>query len=238
RKIDLVTRSILPAGTANCAVIGIQNLVHSPGVFARLADGRADFLSVRILSGPIPAVYDLQTQRRFDEDLGAYRDIITGGEPSWPAGQGLEDCQRIIDRVGLSAFLTECQHEVDEKAGALWNRRMLANCRIAEAPRNEDGTLAMRRIAIGVDPSGGRAEVGIVAGGVGKNGKGYVLRDASIAGDRGPRAWAQAVVDLYHELRADVIVAEKNYGGEMVEYTIKTVDAGVNVKLVSASRGK
>lgn len=35
-----------------------------------------------------------------------------------------------------------------------------------------------------------------------------------------------------------MIVAEKNFGGDMVEATIKSVDGTLPVKLVNASRGK
>ncbi|MBT8402177.1 MAG: hypothetical protein KJO98_16995 [Rhodothermia bacterium] len=237
RKVDLITRSILPAGTANCAVIGIQNLVHAGGVFAQLADGRADFLATRIVSGPIPAVYNLRTVRRLDEDTQRYRDFVVGGEPSWPGGQSLEDCQRVIDRIGLSAFLTECQHEVHERVGALWNRRMIVCGRVAEPPRNDDGTLNLRRIGIGIDPSGGKSEVGIVAAGI-RGDKAYVLRDATVPGALGPRAWATAAVGLYHELKADFIAVERNYGGAMCEHTIRTVDPRVRIIEVTASRGK
>jgi phage terminase large subunit-like protein len=46
------------------------------------------------------------------------------------------------------------------------------------------------------------------------------------------------VVACYKRWKADIIVAEANFGGAMVESTIKAVDPNVNVKLVSASRGK
>jgi hypothetical protein len=52
RKLRLISRDILPAGTADCAVLCIQNLMHPDGVFARLKDRRADFLQDRYLSGP------------------------------------------------------------------------------------------------------------------------------------------------------------------------------------------
>lgn len=71
RKLDLITRSILPAGTKDVAVLGVQNLITPDGIFAQLSDGRADFLSLRILSGPIPAVRDLKTERVFDEGRSA-----------------------------------------------------------------------------------------------------------------------------------------------------------------------
>jgi phage terminase large subunit-like protein len=63
-----------------------------------------------------------------------------------------------------------------------------------------------------------------------------VLRDVS---DRlSPEQWARRAVQLYHDLKADRILAEKNFGGDMVAYTIKSIDPTVPVKLVSASRGK
>ncbi len=237
RKIDLVTRSILPTGTANCGAVGIQNLVHTNSVFSQLADGRADFLATRVVSGPIPAVYDLKTERRLDEKTGRYRDFIIGGEPSWPEGQSLEDCQKIIDRIGASAFRMECQHEVHERAGSLWNRVMILRSRVAEPPMNKDGSLNLRRIGIGVDPSGGRADVGIVAAGI-QGSKVYVLRDETVPGELGPRAWATAVVDLYHELRADFVAVETNYGGAMCESTLRTIDPHIKIITVTASRGK
>jgi len=50
--------------------------------------------------------------------------------------------------------------------------------------------------------------------------------------------WARAACQTYHKLKADVMVAEKNYGGEMVEKVILDTDPTVNVKLVSATHGK
>lgn len=230
KKLDLITRAILPAGTKTAAVIGAQNLITPEGIFAQLSDGRADFLSLRIVSGPIPAIREMKTERVYDEEMERFRDMIRSGVPTW-AGQDIEVCQETIDRTGLSSFLVECQHDVFEKPGALWTRRMLAHARIGDAPE-------LKRIAIGVDPSGGRAEIGIIAGGLGNDGKGYVLRDATKPGADGPRAWAVAVVELYYELSADVIVVEKNYGGDMCEANIRAVDPAVNIKMVTASRGK
>jgi phage terminase large subunit-like protein len=45
-------------------------------------------------------------------------------------------------------------------------------------------------------------------------------------------------VSNYHLYQADLIVAEKNQGGEMVRLTLQQVDKNVPVKLVHASRGK
>jgi len=41
-KISAITKKLLPAGSEDCAVLGVQNLIHVDSVFSRLLDGRAD----------------------------------------------------------------------------------------------------------------------------------------------------------------------------------------------------
>lgn len=107
KKIEIITTSILPAGSFDCAVLAVQNLIHKDSIFSQLADGRADFLADRHVSGPIPAL------RNFDyEKLPNGRVVITSGEPTWE-GQSLEICQHFIEQWGIHAFLTECQHKVN-----------------------------------------------------------------------------------------------------------------------------
>jgi phage terminase large subunit-like protein len=135
-------------------------------------------------------------------------------------------------RLGRQELAAEILTDVP---GALWTRDTLENNRVRSLP---DG--GATRIVVAVDPSGGstegHAEVGIVAAARGLDGHSYVLRDVS---ERlSPERWARRVVQLYHELKADRIIAEKNFGGDMVSSTIRTVDPNVPVRLVSASRGK
>jgi hypothetical protein len=113
KKIKVLTKKLLPSGSSDLAVLAVQNLVHQNSIFARLADGRADFLADRKVSGPFPAVRDLTYEKR-DMPGGIPRYVITGGTPLW-SGQDLQACQRMIDRDGLHAFLTECQQEVAGK---------------------------------------------------------------------------------------------------------------------------
>jgi hypothetical protein len=105
KKIEALTMSILPAMATDGAVFGAQNIIHSNGVFARLADDRADFLADRIVCGPHPAIRGLDYEYRD----GQY--IITAGTPTWE-GQSIADCQGFIKTWGLLAFLVECQHDV------------------------------------------------------------------------------------------------------------------------------
>lgn len=131
---------------------------------------------------------------------------------------------------------------LDETPGALWKRELITYARGEEF--NERRLPAdLTRVVVGVDPAGGEddedlgtSEVGIVAAGVGADQQGYVLEDRSAHGS--PETWAKIAVGLYHQLKADMLVAETNYGGAMVRAVIHAVDSSVNVKVVTASRGK
>lgn len=121
---------------------------------------------------------------------------------------------------------------VDAVEGALWSREMLEATRAIAPP--------MRRIVVAIDPATTKRddsdETGIIVVGLGANGEAYTLADYSLKGH--PAEWAQAAISAYHEHKADLIVAESNQGGEMVEHTLRTVDSNVPIKLVHASRGK
>jgi phage terminase large subunit-like protein len=122
---------------------------------------------------------------------------------------------------------------LDEAPGALWTRALL------DASRGPVDVDALTRIVVGLDPTSGDGSgdvCGIVGAGRTADGRGVVLRDASLRG--GPTAWARAAVRLYHRLGANEIVAEGNQGGELVREVIRSVDAGVPVRIVYASHGK
>ena len=134
------------------------------------------------------------------------------------------------DMSGLSYRQEILAEDVDEAPGALWTRQSIEDHRIFTAP-------ALDRIVVGLDPSTTTAgdEAGIVV--AGKRGdEGYVIADLTVQGS--PLVWARRAVQAYHEHVANLIVAEKNQGGEMVETTIRQVDPDVPVKLVHAAMGK
>lgn len=104
----------------------------------------------------------------------------------------------------------------------------------------------MVRIVVAVDPSGSgdadnadNDEIGIVAIGLGTDGNGYILEDCTVKA--GPATWGRVAVELYERREADLVVGEKNFGGAMVGYVVKTATIGgekVTFKEVTASRGK
>ena len=53
-----------------------------------------------------------------------------------------------------------------------------------------------------------------------------------------PDEWAKRVARLFDEHEADAIIAERNFGGEMVRKVIQSQRRNLPVKLVTASRGK
>jgi phage terminase large subunit-like protein len=124
---------------------------------------------------------------------------------------------------------------LEDLEGALWNRSLLDACRIKRGDAPD-----MRRVVVAVDPPGASskdsAECGIIVAGIGPDRHGYILADLS--GRMSPEKWARTAVNAYHGWKADRIVAEQNFGGAMVESTIKACDPLAPVKMVVASRGK
>lgn len=99
----------------------------------------------------------------------------------------------------------------------------------------------LQRIVVAVDPSGTKGDgsgddIGIVVAGLGIDGHGYLLEDATC--NMSPEGWGRRSIERYHHHRADRVVGEKNFGGDMVRFTIATADRNVSYKEVNASRGK
>lgn len=146
--------------------------------------------------------------------------------PHLPAAY-LEELAQMPERQRQRFFEGKYLSEVP---GTLWPLDRIDQGRVAKAPE-------LKRIVVSVDPSGsdgaGGDSQGIVVVGKGIDGHAYVLQDATCR--LSPAGWSERVVQMYHKWGADLIVAEKNFGGAMVESTIRTADAKVPVKLVSAS---
>jgi phage terminase large subunit-like protein len=123
---------------------------------------------------------------------------------------------------------------IAERADALWTRAGIEGLRVREAP-------ALARVVVAVDPPGSAHEgsdaCGLVAAGVAADDLLYVLADESARG-LSPQAWAERAIALWRRCRADVLVAESNFGGDMVRAVIGQADRNVPVRLVHATRGK
>lgn len=129
----------------------------------------------------------------------------------------------------------------DDDDNALWTDSVLAKCRLLG--RVTDVIPEFMRIVVAVDPSGCRGdedtrsdEVGIAVCALGIDGHGYLLEDLS--GRYSPTQWGRIASDAYDRHKADRVVAEINYGGAMVESTIRAANPNIAYSEVRASRGK
>lgn len=107
--------------------------------------------------------------------------------------------------------------------------------------RYNGNLIDLQRIVVADDPSGtkgdgGGDDVGIIVAALGVDGRGYVLEDATC--QLSPDGWGRRTVSRFHRWRADRVIGERNYGGAMVEFVIRTADKNVPYKEVVASRGK
>jgi phage terminase large subunit-like protein len=122
---------------------------------------------------------------------------------------------------------------LDDVEGALWTREMIERTRVS-LPE------ALHRIMVGVEPPAGVGEGSdacgiVVAGSAGETL--YVLQDASVRG-LSPEGWANRVAAAAARWDTNVVIAEANNGGAMVESVLKAADLGLKVRLVHASKGK
>ena len=118
--------------------------------------------------------------------------------------------------------------------GALWHLERIEELRVPRAPER------LERVVVAVDPAvtfgPDSDETGLIVAGLGSDGAGYVLDDAS--GRYAPEEWARKAIQLYRRYGADRIVAETNQGGDLVEKTLRSVDPSIPFRGVHASRGK
>ena len=138
---------------------------------------------------------------------------------------------------------------LDQDSNALWKREWLESSRV---PNLESIPARLLRTTIGVDPSGGAGEQGIVAAAktieefltpADKKlnlAHGYVLGDRTV--HMKPEGWGRRAVEAAVEFEADDIAVEVNFGGEMAVSTIRAAadQMGLNIpiRMIRATRGK
>lgn len=125
---------------------------------------------------------------------------------------------------------------------ALWSAEWFDEHRITEG-RGNSSVPDLQRVVIGVDPSGAdddeekhNDDIGIVIAGLGTDGRAYVLEDLTIKA--GPKTWGGVVAGAWDRHRADLVVGEQNFGGEMVRFVLQSANPRMAYKPVTASRGK
>lgn len=172
--------------------------------------------------------------RTLDEYKWAYCNPLDNADNLTP--EYLAELEALPERARKRFFEGVYSAEID---GALWTYETIDHARC----QTEDVPADLRRVVVAVDPSGTAGDedtrsdnIGIVVAGLANDGTGYVLADRTC--NLPPEGWARIAANAYREFKADRIVAEKNFGGDMVRAVIHTVDQNIPVHLVTASRGK
>ncbi len=135
------------------------------------------------------------------------------------------------DRFWLGKF-------ANDRANALWTPEVIEANRVNAIPEGVEFV----RVVVPVDPSGADEEtpdadeIGIGVCALGTDGIGYVLEDLTLLA--GPAKWGSVVASAYQRHSADRVIGEKNYGGAMVEFTVRAADPNISYKGVTATRGK
>jgi hypothetical protein len=211
KKLDTLTHTLLPATSDAPAVLFIQNLVIPDGIAARLADGRAEFLSDRIVSGPHPAVEGLETEQRDG------RTVVTRGTPTWPA-MGLDVVQAEIDAMGITAYRAEKQHEVEPPPGGMFDGLEFKRCSWKEVPD-------LVRVVVWVDPAVTATDQsdaqGIQADGISEDGEIYRLY--SWEAITSPEDVLRRAILKAVELKAEKVGVETDQGGDTWKTTYRAV---------------
>ena len=126
----------------------------------------------------------------------------------------------------------------DENENALWkSATMIDPFRVVDVPDD------LERIVVGVDPAVTSSEMsdhtGIVVCGkktIDGEEHFFVLQDSSLIAQ--PERWAAVVAAAYDDWLAELVVAEVNQGGDLVESTLRNIAPNLPVKKVRATRGK
>lgn len=182
-------------------------------------------------------------------DRGEERDVVvTRGTTNDNPHLEQEIRDELFESYGGTAMgMQELEGRIiDQDPGALWHREHLELGRVVEAP-------SMKHVTVGVDPSGGAGEQGIVVVGrldlptiiPGLEGPrnrphGYVLADRTC--HLSPNGWGREAVVAALDFEADDIAVEVNYGGDMAVSVIRgaaeALGVPIAIKQVRASRGK
>lgn len=175
----------------------------------------------RIVSGPHPAIEGMA----YEQQEGRY--VITGGKATWE-GQSLERCQEMMDDMGLTAFLSECQHDVEAPPGGIFSHLTYQHCAWDEVPWGD-----IINTTVWVDPAVTDTDrsdsMGIQADGIATDGKIYRLWSWEQVTNP-EDALRRAILKAF-ELGADTVGVETDQGGD----TWKSVYRAACQMLISSS---
>ncbi|MFF0009599.1 terminase large subunit domain-containing protein [Streptomyces tibetensis] len=189
------------------SIIVIQTRWHEQDLAGKILEGEDadDWISL-----DLPAICDTE-----DDPLG--RKV---GEALWPLRYGRKALEKIRRAVGERVWWSLYQQKPRPLEGGVWKWPWITDNRISPmAFRGVDLT----RTVVAVDHAGGsddvNDEVGLCAAGRDRESELYVLADRS--GRMGADTWGHETCRLAIEYRADAIVVEANFGGDMAQQIVR-----------------
>jgi len=208
KKEKRITQQVIPSGANDRAILFVQNQVHDNSVMTRLLEGQSEWLLRRREIGPIPAAYDLEYEKEYEDERGRATYSVTDGTPSWQ-GFDLDDIEAEINEIGPTAFDVEYQHDVEKAGGGIFDSVEFRQCTWADLPE-------LTRTVIWVDPAVTSQEgsdcMAIQADSLGVDGQVYRLfswEQVSTPEQALRKALKKAV-----ELGADKVGIETDQGGD------------------------
>lgn len=236
----------LRAGGNNCFVWGDELAAwrYLEQAYAQMKFGLRIGPKPRWIASTTPRARPLI--KKFDSEAGVRGVVVTHAtshDNPHIVGEVLEDLLETYGSTSLGAQEI-FGRIVDQDENALWIREQIEEHRF-----HPEDVPDLKKITVGVDPSGGAGEQGIVVAGRSLWTPGNAARELMhgfVLDDRTchlkPDGWGKRAVRAAIDWEADDIVVEKNYGGDMAVSTIRSAAEllGVNIpiRVVTATRGK
>ncbi len=188
---------------------------------------------VVITTTPRPTPIIKELMKRANEDV-----YVTQGSTFENQDNLAESAlKQFVDRYeGTRLGRQELYAEIlDDFEGALWNYTILENCRVTKENLPE-----MTKIIVSIDPAvtanANSDETGIIVSALGEDENYYILEDKT--GKYSPDEWGRVAIELFYRYNANMIVAEVNNGGDLVERLLRSIERNIPYKSVHATRGK
>jgi predicted phage terminase large subunit-like protein len=134
-------------------------------------------------------------------------------------------------RLGRQELMGELLEQIE---GAFWSSELI------DASRSLGAPALLKRIVLSIDPATTVSKnsdfTAVTVSGLGEDDNFYVLHSEQMKAT--PNEWASRAIELFNQWDCDLVIAEVNQGGLMVEHTLRSIDKNLPLKLIHAKRGK
>lgn len=110
KKLDTISRTILPAGDADTIVLFAQNLIHEDSVLNQIYTRRSDVLADRKVFGPYKSFDDVELEA---DEVNAGKWLIRQATPTWEHFD-MRAARLFLSRSGRKGFMAEYQHDFND----------------------------------------------------------------------------------------------------------------------------